>query len=112
MDIVVGDSNVPRSFHGSQSLAAIDFKISQCLAAHVLVLCLAKYVSTTIRLGHDGRGLQQAKLFWQGACVANCALVFVLRLFTPAAASASWDLRYPLMAVAYETFMLGLYGFF
>lgn len=88
--------------------------ISQYMAVHLLIVCLAKLgAALLIRLGPDGRrGTQQAKLFWQGTCVANCAIMFVLRLFTPAAASASWDLRYPLMAVAYETFMLGLYGFF
>ena len=88
--------------------------ISQYMAVYLLVVSIAKMVAAlVIRLGPDGRrGLYQAKMFWQGACLANCVLMFVLRVFTPAASSASWDLRYPLMAVGHETFMLGLYGFF
>lgn len=88
--------------------------IAQYMAVNLMVISLAKMgAALFIRLGPDGRrGTQQAKLFWQGACLADAVLVFLLRVFTPAASSASCDLRYPLMAVAYETFILGLYGFF
>lgn len=88
--------------------------ISQYMAVHMLVVSLAKLVSALfIRLGADGqRGQYQAKLLWQGTCIANAIFMVVIRLFTPAAASASWDLRYALMAVGYETFILGLYGYF
>ena len=88
--------------------------ISQLMAVHLVATSTAKLFSVLyIRLGADAtRGKYQTKVLWQGTCLANAALMVVLRLFTPAAASASWDLRYHLMALGYETFMLGLYGFF
>jgi hypothetical protein len=62
-----------------------------------------------VRLGNDGqRGAVQAKILWQGATIVNGFLLMVFRLFTPAATSASLDLRFALMALAYETFILGL----
>lgn len=80
--------------------------ISQLLAAHLLVLCLGKFIScTAVRLGNGRqRGAVQATN-------ANGFLLMVFRLFTPAATSASLDLRFALMALAYEAFILGLYGF-
>jgi hypothetical protein len=87
--------------------------ISQLLAAHLLVLCLGKFIScTAVRLGNGRqRGAVQANILWQGATIANGFLLMVFRLFTPAATSASLDLRFALMALAYEAFILGLYGF-
>lgn len=88
--------------------------IAQVFAVHWWVLCVVKLVAAcAIRVGADGhRGTIQTKLIWQGTALANVALLAVVRAFTPAAATASLDLRYHLMALGYETFILGLYGFF
>ena len=95
-------------------LYAGDKFMGQWLAVHLLVLSFVKIISACmIRIGADGqRGVLQAKLIWQGAALANLAMMFVVRVFSSAALSASLDLRYHLMAIGYETFILGLYGFF
>jgi hypothetical protein len=82
--------------------------IAQYMAIHLFVISITKLMSaTTIRVGSDGRsGMIQAKILWQGATIANVLLMVVLRVFQPAAASASWDLRYALIVVGYETFVL------
>ena len=90
-----------------------DLFVSQYLALHMIVSCAIKLLAaTTVRLGKDGRrGTLRTKLIWQGMSVSNGLLMFVIRLFTPAAASVALDFRYILMALGYETFILALYGF-
>jgi hypothetical protein len=99
---------------GMEALLLVGDKfMGQLLALHLLLVCMFKYVASLgLRLQADGRGRYQAKLLWQGAALTNVLIVFALRLFTPAAMSASLDLRWHLMALAYETFILVMYGFF
>jgi len=86
---------------------------SQYAAISVLLTCLYKYASAlTVRYGSDGGGLLQAKMIWKVQAVGDAALLFVVRTFAHAARSASLDLRWHLMCIAYETFILGLYGYF
>jgi hypothetical protein len=94
--------------HGLEApLHVGDRFVSQFLALHVLVLCLYKYVSALVRYGSDGRGEVQCKMMWRVSAIGNALVLFVFRLFTPAAASASLDLRWHLMLLGYETFILG-----
>lgn len=87
--------------------------IHQYMALCLLCLCVYKFVPTLfIPYGADGSGILKAKPFWKVACVTGCAMVLVLRLFVGAASSASLDLRWHLMCVAYEAFILGMYGYF
>lgn len=81
--------------------------MSQYLALHLLLLCLYKYVSSFIRLNADGSGEIRAKMIWKGQAIGDALLLFVMRLFTSAAVTASLNLRWHVMCLAYETFILG-----
>ncbi|GAX25876.1 hypothetical protein FisN_6Hh086 [Fistulifera solaris] len=87
--------------------------MSQFAALHLLILCLYKFTTAVwIRYGSDGSGTIKCKMIWKAQAFADGLLLFVLRIFQPAAVSASLDLRWHLMVVGYETFILFLYGFF
>ena len=82
--------------------------MSQFMALHVLILCLYKFVTALyIRYGSDGSGEIKCKMIWKIQAVADGMILFVLRVFQPAALSASLDLRWHLMCLGYETFILG-----
>lgn len=86
--------------------------ISQLLALNLLVSCFHKFASGfLIRMGKDGSGEVKGKIFWTSQALGDGLLLFILRLFAPAAKSASLDLRWHLMTLGYETFILALYGF-
>ena len=81
---------------------------SQLMAVHILLLCLYKFVSTCIvRVGSDGAGYIQTKMMWAVSALGGAMVVGLFRLFTPAAQSASLDMRWHLMCMAYETFLFG-----
>ena len=87
--------------------------VSQYMAVHLLILCFVKFVSAYgLRYGADGRGEVQAKMIWTVQAVSNGMILFLFRMFASAASSASIDFRWHLIAIGYETFILGLYGFF
>ena len=54
----------------------------------------------------DRSGLVSSKLIWKAQAFGDVLLLGILRMFTPAAKSASLDLRWHLMLVAYEAFIL------
>ena len=86
--------------------------LSQLMAINFLLLCLFKFVSVfAIRYGSDGGGQVKARMIWKAQCLGNALILFLFRLFTQAAKSASLDLRWHLMFIAYETGILALYGF-
>mmetsp|Transcript_43453 Transcript_43453/g.132194 ORF Transcript_43453/g.132194 Transcript_43453/m.132194 type:complete len:410 (-) Transcript_43453:634-1863(-) len=86
--------------------------ISQLLAMHLLISCFHKFTSVfLIRTGKDGSGEIKSKNFWKSQALGDGLLLFILRLFTSAAKSASLDIRWHLMMLGYETFILALYGF-
>jgi hypothetical protein len=86
--------------------------LSQFLALNMLILCLYKSVAAFgIRYRSDGGGLVQARMIWKAQFVGNLLILYLFRLFAAAALSASLDLRWHLIIVAYDTLILGLYGF-
>lgn len=86
--------------------------LSQYLALNMLILCLYKFVGAFgIRYRNDAGGLIQAKMIWKAQAVGNALILYLFRLFSPAANTASLDFRWHLMMIAYETLILGLYGF-
>jgi hypothetical protein len=95
--------------HGIESPLYIGDKfVSQLMALHLLILCLYKFVTAlSIRFGSDGSGKIKCKMIWRAQALGDGLLVFLMRLFAPAATSASLDLRWHLMSLAYETFILG-----
>ena len=95
--------------HGLTSPLFVGDKfVSQLMALHLLILCIYKVVSgVVIRYRADGGGEYQARMIWQGQAMADALVLVVFRLFTPSAQTASLDLRWHLMALAYETFILG-----
>jgi len=99
--------------HGLEAVLLVGDKfMSQLMALNLLILCLHRFNSAfMIRLGSDKRGTQVCKRAWQPLAISGALITFVVRVFQPAAASASLDLRYHLMFLAYETFVLGIYGF-
>lgn len=87
--------------------------VSQCMALHMLILCAYKFVTAFgIKYGSDGSGSVKCKMIWKAQCIGNMSVLFLLRLFSAAALSASLDLRWHLMMVGYEGFILGLYAWF
>ncbi|KAG7339386.1 hypothetical protein IV203_006494 [Nitzschia inconspicua] len=100
--------------HGmEQAFFVGDKYMSQFMALNMLILCLYKFVAAFgIRYRSDGGGLVQARMIWKAQAVGGALIVYLFRLFANAASSASLDLRWHLMSLAYETFILGLYGFF
>mmetsp|Transcript_6942 Transcript_6942/g.20109 ORF Transcript_6942/g.20109 Transcript_6942/m.20109 type:complete len:386 (+) Transcript_6942:334-1491(+) len=86
--------------------------LSQFLALNMLMQCLYKFVASfLVRYRSDGGGYIQAKMMWRSQSVGNALVLYLFRLFSPAAGSASLDLRWHLMMLAYETLIFGLYGF-
>lgn len=86
--------------------------LSQFLALNMLILCLYKFVgSFVIRYRNDGGGYVQARMIWKAQAVGSSLILYLFRLFYSAAATASLDLRWHLMMLAYETLILALYGF-
>lgn len=89
-------------------LHAGDKFLSQLMAANFLMLCLYKFVSSfLIRYGSDGGGLVKARMIWKGQAIGDALILLLFRLFTSAATSASVDMRWYVMGIAYETFILG-----
>lgn len=81
---------------------------SQLAALYILILCLYKFTSAVfIRYGVEGKGEIQCKMIWRVQSVTGFLIVAIFRLFTSAALSASLDLRWHLMCLAYEAFILG-----
>lgn len=59
----------------------------------------------------DRSGVVSSRIIWKAMAFGDVLLLIMLRLFTPAAMTASLDLRWHLMFIAYEAFILFLYGF-
>lgn len=84
--------------------------VSQLAALYILLLCLYKYVSTClIRFGADGSGTPKSRMIWKGSFVGDTAILLCVRFFSHAARSASFDTRWHLMLISYETFIYGTY---
>jgi hypothetical protein len=91
-------------------LYVADKFLSQLLALHVLILCLHKLVTAVwIRYGSDGSGTVKCKMIWKSAAIGEALILFLFRLFASAAKSASLDLRWHLMCLGYEAFILGMF---
>ena len=99
--------------HGMESaLFNGDKYVHQWMALNMLVLCIYKFVAAFgIRYRSDGGGAVAARMVWKAQAVGNILIVYLFRLFADSAKSASLDLRWHLMALFYETAILGLYGF-
>lgn len=103
------DGTLESMDHGLEALFFVGDKfVSQYAALHILLLCVFKFNSAIfIRYGNDGSGHIKCKMIWPVQFLADAGMLFVLRLFAGAAKSASLDLRWHLMCLAYETFILG-----
>lgn len=82
--------------------------VSQFMALNMLLLCAYKFLTAFgIKFGSDGSGQVKCKMIWKAQCFGDMFILLLLRLFSTAALSASLDLRWHLMLVAYEAFILG-----
>lgn len=54
----------------------------------------------------DRWGVVSSRLIWKTQALGDLWLLMLVRMFTPAAMTASLDLRWHLMMVAYEMFIL------
>ncbi len=106
-------NSVEEQEHGLEAPLHIGDKfISRLMALYLLVLCFQKFVSGfLIRVGKDNSGEKKCKTFWRVQCISNVLLLFTVRVFAPAALSASLDFRWHTMSLGYETFMLGLQAY-
>jgi len=86
--------------------------ISRLMALYVLLICFQKFVSSlVITVGRDGCGVVKSRLFWRYQTIGNLLVLVCFRVFGPSALTASFDVRWHLMCIGYEAFILGLYGF-
>lgn len=111
--------------HGMEApLFAGDKLVAQLCALYLLLCCLLKFASALFwsrggrRMGSSGSfqsvdrgGYVASRMIWKAQGFGNMMVLGILRLFAPAAGSASLDLRWHLMLVAYEMLILLLYGF-
>lgn len=107
------EGSVEAAEHGIDAPFYIGDKIISQLCA-LMILCLAIYKFTSsflIQYGSDGSGLVKTRMFWKSTSLGGGLIVFVFRLFHGPAKSASLDLRWHLMIMAYEAFILGLFAF-
>ena len=82
--------------------------ISQYMALHMLILCFQKFTTAFfIRTGKDGSGAIKCRIFWKVQVFSGALVTFMFRLFANSATTASLDLRWHLMLLAYETFIIG-----
>mmetsp|Transcript_6880 Transcript_6880/g.15114 ORF Transcript_6880/g.15114 Transcript_6880/m.15114 type:complete len:409 (+) Transcript_6880:167-1393(+) len=87
--------------------------VSQLMALYMLLTCMFKFTSAfLIRVGKDGSGETKSKLFWRVQALGDALITFIFRLFVGAAISASLDLKWHLMLLGYETFILFMYAFY
>lgn len=98
--------------------------MSQLMGMYFLLGCVWKFSSvcawskgnrnmeSTSPENVDRHGVVSSKMIWKAQALGDMLILFMLRMFAPAAMSASLDLRWHLMTVAYEMVILGLYGFF
>jgi hypothetical protein len=98
--------------HGMEMMLHVGDKfVSQAMALNMLLVCLFKAVGALgIRYGSDGGGSVKARMIWMPQAIGSALVLYVFRLFASAATSASFDLRWHLMMLAYETLILGIYG--
>lgn len=99
--------------HGmEQAFFVGDKYMQQLMAVNMLILCIYKFVAAFgIRYRNDGGGMMQARMIWKAQALGNVLILYIFRLFADASLSASLDLRWHLMSICYETFILGLYAF-
>ena len=103
------DGSVEAAEHGMEAALFVGDKyVSQLMAMNMLILCAYKFLTAFgIKFGSDGSGQVKCKMIWKAQCLGNLFVLLLLRLFSAAAMSASLDLRWHLMLVAYEAFILG-----
>jgi hypothetical protein len=101
--------SVEEEEHGLEAALYIGDKfVSQLMALNILILCAYKFYSGFfIKFGSDGSGLIKCKMIWHTQCIGDVLILLMLRIFSSAALTASLDLRWHLMLVAYEGFILG-----
>jgi hypothetical protein len=105
--------------HGLESpLYAGDKFVSQLMGLYLSLGCMLKFASVIgWTKGHksmnggkvdnvDRWGVVSSRLIWKTQALGDLWLLMLLRMFTPAAMTASLDLRWHLMMVAYEMFIL------
>jgi hypothetical protein len=107
------EGSVESAAHGIDAPFYVGDKfMSQLLGLTILCLGIYKCVSCIlIQYGSDGSGLIKTRMFWKSSSLSGALIVAVFRLFANAAKSASLDLRWHLMTMAYEAFILGLFVF-
>jgi len=97
-------------------LFAGDKFVSQLLGLYLSLGCMFKMLSSwgwskgNRDMGKvksvDRSGVVSSRMIWKAQAIGNVLLLGMLRLFTPAAKSASLDLRWHLMLMSYEAFIL------
>ncbi|KAL7540156.1 hypothetical protein ACHAXR_012853 [Thalassiosira sp. AJA248-18] len=109
--------------HGLEApLFAGDKFVAQLLAMYLSLCCMIKMLSAwgwskgNRNMGSvesvDRSGVVSSKMIWKAQAFGDMLLLGMLRMFTPAAKSASLDFRWHLMLVAYEAFILCEYFVF
>ena len=94
---------------GMESVLFVGDKFaSQFMALNMLILCAYKFLTAFgIKYGSDESGTVKCKMIWKVQCFGDLFVLFLMRIFSAAAVSASLDLRWHLMLVGYEAFILG-----
>jgi hypothetical protein len=107
-------NSIEEEEHGLEAPIFIGDKfISRLGALYLLIICFQKFVSVLlVRIGKDDSGTTKCRLFWQAQAVSDGLILFTIRVFASAAKTASFDIKWHVMSLGYELFILGIYGFF
>lgn len=107
-------NTVEAELYGMESpLHVGDRFIARLMALYILIICFQKFFAALlIRVGKDNNGDTKCTMFWQSQAISDALLLFVFRIFAPAAKSISLDLRWHMMCLGYECFMFAIYGYY
>lgn len=106
-------NSIEREEHGLEAPLHIgDRFVSRLSALYILIICFQKFAAALlVRVGKDNSGTTKCKLFWRTQAISDGLILFTIRIFTAAAKSASLDVRWHVMCLGYELFILVVYGY-
>lgn len=106
-------NSVEEEEHGLEAALHVGDKfVARLMALYILIVSVQKFISGfVVRVGVDNGGEKKSKMFWQSQAIFDGLILFTIRVFASPALTASLDFRWHAMALGYETFLLGIYGY-
>lgn len=106
-------NSIERDEHGLEAPLHIGDKfVSRLAALYLLVICFQKFIAAfVVRVGKDNSGNTKCRLFWRTQTISDGLILFTFRVFASAAKTASFDIKWHVMFLGYELFILAVYGY-